>query len=386
MHENYLDMKIILFANTDWYLYNYRMTLAETLRRLDNELILLSPFGNFSDRIKSSGFDWQEVKMTRSGVNPLKEIRTIFHLKDIYRHEKPDLVHHFTSKCVIYGSIAAKMAGVTRIVNSVTGMGYVFTKNNLLTFFMKPFVIFFYKIALINSRVIFQNQQDMDYFIDHHLVKSSQCELIPSSGVDINKFRPVHDQNGDPLIVLPARMLWDKGIREFVDAATILKNKGIEARFALVGMPDQGNPSSISEKLLDLWAASGIIENWGWQEDMVSVYQKASVVCLPSYREGLAKGLIEAAACGRALVASDIPGCREVVDHGINGFLVPPKQIIPLAEAIEKIILDKRLMAKMGKESRKIAEREFSVEKINRETIFEYNKLIIGENAKKLVY
>jgi len=300
--------------------------------------------------------------------------------------ERPDLVHHFTSKCVIYGSIAAKLAGITRIVNSVTGMGFVFTKKNVMTFILKPFVNFFYKIALKNSRVIFQNQQDMDYFISHQMVKLSQCALIPSSGVDIDKFHPTPYQNGDPLIVLPARMLWDKGIGEFAGAANILKNKGIKARFALVGTPDPGNPSSIPESMLEQWSSSGITENWGWQEDMASVYQKASIVCLPSYREGLAKGLIEAAACGRALVATDIPGCREVVRNGVNGYLVPPKQAVPLAEAIEKIIEDKRLMARMGKESRKIAERDYSVEKINRETIFEYNKLIIGENAKKFVY
>ena len=155
----------------------------------------------------------------------------------------------------------------------------------------------------------------------------------------------------------------------------------------LVGTPDKGNPRSIPESQLKIWQASEKIEYWGWHEDMVSVYQQASVVCLPSsYREGLAKGLIEAAACGRALVASDIPGCREVIVDGLNGFLVPPKQVVPLADAIEKIIINKRLMERMGKESRKIAENYFSAEKINRETIFEYNKLIIGENAKKLVY
>ena len=166
-------MKIILFANTDWYLHNYRMPLAETLYRMESELILLSPCGSYSNKLKTSGLDWREVKMTRSGINPLKEIRTIFHLKDIYRCEKPDLVHHFTSKCVLYGSIAAKLAGVTRIVNSVTGMGYIFTRNNLLTFFLKPLVNFFYRIALASSRVIFQNQQDMEYFIDHHLVRNT---------------------------------------------------------------------------------------------------------------------------------------------------------------------------------------------------------------------
>jgi len=379
-------MKIILFANTDWYLYNFRQKLAELLIKLKNDLLLVSPAGNYANRLLASGYEWKEIELSRSGINPFKEIRVLIQLTRLYQMERPDLVHHFTSKCVIYGSIAAKLAGITRIVNSVTGMGFVFTKKNVMTFILKPFVNFFYKIALKNSRVIFQNQQDMDYFISHQMVKLSQCALIPSSGVDIDKFHPTPYQNGDPLIVLPARMLWDKGIGEFAGAANILKNKGIKARFALVGTPDPGNPSSIPESILEQWSSSGITENWGWQEDMVSVYQKASIVCLPSYREGLAKGLIEAAACGRALVATDIPGCREVVIDGVNGFLVPPEQVVPLAEAIEKIILDKRLMARMGNESRKIAERDFSVEKINRETIFEYNKLINGENAKKLVY
>ena len=266
-------------------------------------------------------------------------------------------------------------------------MGYVFTRNDPLTFLLKIFVIPLYKIALKNSRVIFQNQRDMDYFIDHNLARQSQCALIPGSGVDINKFKPAPYPAGVPVITLAARMLWDKGVQEFVDSAAILKSRGIKARFVLVGTPDKGNPRSIPESQLKTWSDSGKVEYWGWHEDMVSIYQQSSVVCLPSsYREGLAKGLIEAAACGRALVASDIPGCREVIVDGVNGFLVPPKQVVPLADAIEKIIMDKRLMERMGKESRKIAERNYSVEKINRETIFEYNKLIIGESAKKLVY
>ena len=216
-------MKIIFFANTDWYLFNYRMPFAETLRGLDNDLMLLSPSGNYSNRIKALGFDWKEIKISRSGVNPFKEIKAILHLVHIYRREKPDLVHHFTSKCVLYGSIAARLSGVNRIVNSITGMGYVFTRNDPLTFLLKFFVIPLYKIALRNSRVIFQNQRDMDYFIDRHLAKKSQCVLIPGSGVDINKFKPAPYPDGVPLIILPARMLWDKGIQEFVDSAEILK-------------------------------------------------------------------------------------------------------------------------------------------------------------------
>jgi glycosyltransferase involved in cell wall biosynthesis len=179
-------------------------------------------------------------------------------------------------------------------------------------------------------------------------------------------------------------MIWDKGIREFVEAAEIIKGKGIKARFALVGTPDKGNPSSITESQLNNWAKSGFIEYWGWKEDMAAIYQQSSIVCLPSYREGLAKSLIEAAASGRALVASDIPGCREVVEEGINGFLVPPKQVLPLAEALEKIIVDAKLREKMGVESRKIATSCFSVLKINGETITEYNKLFNESIDRKL--
>ncbi|MDP2966564.1 MAG: glycosyltransferase family 4 protein [Pelolinea sp.] len=376
-------MKIILFANTDWYLYNYRLPLAHTLHEKGHELLLLSPAGKYASQIQASGFRWQALELSRSGINPVSEISTILRLARLYRREKPDLVHHFTSKCVLYGSLAARMAGARRVVNAVTGMGYVFTRKNLLTFVIKPFVILLYKIVLRDSRVIFQNQQDLDFFTAHHLVDADLCKLIPGSGVDIKKFKPMPQPDGVPLVVLPARMIWDKGISEFVEAATAIKQKGIKARFALVGTPDKGNPASISEEQLESWAASGLIEAWGWQEDMVLVYQQASVVCLPSYREGLAKSLIEAAACGRALVASDIPGCREVVRDGVNGFVVPPKQAGLLAEALEKIICNKELRGRMGVESRKIVEREFSVDKINHATIFEYNKSIVREKARK---
>jgi glycosyltransferase involved in cell wall biosynthesis len=256
-------------------------------------------------------------------------------------------------------------------------MGYVFTRKNLFTFALKPFVILLYKIALKNSRVIFQNQHDLDYFTGYHLVDANLCTLIASSGVDLIKFKPAPQPDGVPLVLLPARMLWDKGIREFVEAATIIKHKGIKARFALVGAPDKGNPASIPQSQLNSWAKSGLVEYWGWVEDMGPVYKQASMVCLPSYREGLAKSLIEAAACGLPLVASDIPGCREVVKDGVNGFLFPPKQVDLLAEALEKFICNKVLRERMGLESRKIVEREYSVDKINVATILEYNKSII---------
>jgi glycosyltransferase involved in cell wall biosynthesis len=237
----------------------------------------------------------------------------------------------------------------------------------------KPVVELFYQRVLKGSRVIFQNQHDLNYFVSNKLASENQCILIPGSGVDVDKFKPVPQVKETPLVILPARMLWDKGIKEFVEAAKILKQSDVKARFILVGDVDEGNPSSIPRKQLQEWQEQGAIEWWGWQEDMVSVYQQASIICLPSYSEGLAKSLIEGAACGCPLVASDIPGCREVVENGLNGLLVPRRDAQTLAEALLSVLSDEKLMLKMGAESRKIAVSKYSVEKIVAETISVYN-------------
>jgi len=367
-------LKIILFANTDWYLYNYRLPLAEALRDEGHELLLLSPSGKYAQRIQDDGFAWQVFDLSRRGINPLIEYQTVLRLTQVYRREKPDLVHHFTIKCVLYGSVAARKAGVKRVINAVTGLGYVFSTRSLFTWLVKPVIEFLYQRVLKGSHVIFQNQNDLNYFIDNKLASKNQCVLIPGSGVDVDKFRPATPHAGlAPLVVLPARMLWDKGVKEFVDVAELVKQSGMKARFVLVGDVDDGNPSSISREQLQEWQNKGAVEWWGWQEDMISVYQQASIICLPSYSEGLAKSLIEGAACGCPLVASDIPGCREVVENGLNGLLVPPRDAQALAEALLSVLSDKKLMRRMGAESRKIAVRKYSVQRIVAETISVYN-------------
>jgi len=336
-------------------------------------VLLLSPSGKYAQRIQDDGFRWQAFEFSRRGINPIKEYQTILRLMRIYRREKPDLVHHFTIKCVLYGSIAARRAGVKHVINAVTGLGYVFSNRNFFTCLVKPVVKFLYQRVLRGSQVIFQNQHDLNYFIDNKLASESQCVLIPSSGVDVDKFKPAPRTKGTPLVVLPARMLWDKGIKELVCAAELVKRAGMKARFVLVGDVDDGNPSSIPLDQLHEWQKEGVVEWWGWQEDMVSVYQQASIICLPSYSEGLAKSLIEGAACGCPLVASDIPGCREVVENGLNGLLVPPRDVQALAEALLKVLSDEKLMRKMGIESRKIAVSTYAVKKIVAETINVYN-------------
>ena len=369
-------VKIILFANTDWYLYNYRLPLAEALRDEGHEVLLLSPSGNYAQRIQDHNFKWQAFDISRRGINPLKEFQTISRLTQVYRCEKPDIVHHFTIKCVLYGSFAAWKAGVKRVINAVTGLGFIFTSRNLFARLAKPVVEFLYQRVLKRSRVIFQNQHDLNYFVKNKLVSENQCVLIPGSGVDVDKFKPTPYAEGIPLVVLPARMLWDKGVKEFVEAAELVKQSGVKARFALVGDVDEGNPSAIPRKQLQEWHEQGVIEWWGWQEDMASVYQKAAVVCLPSYYgEGLAKSLIEGAASGRALVASDIPGCREVIEDGVNGLLVPTQAAPILADALKIILYKGKIFKRMGNASRKKAVRHFSQQKIISETMSLYNGL-----------
>ncbi len=369
-------MKIILFANTDWNFYNYRLSLAKELQSQGHDLVLVSPDGSYVSELEKAGFCWKEFSLSRHGVNPFTELITIYRLVKLFLREKPDLIHNFTIKCVLYGSMAAHIAGIKSIVNSVTGRGLLFSSRNILAILGRPLIKLLYRLSLKNTRVIFQNQTDLDYFIKNHLVLSTQCYLIPGSGVDLDVFKPAPFPKGKPLIVLPARMLWEKGILEFVEAAEIVRKAGFSGRFALIGEPDPGNPNSIPLQKLNEWNKKGVVEWWGWQDDMVGVYQSASVVCLPSsYGEGLAKCLIEAAACGRPLVASDIPGCREVVIDGLNGLLVPPHDSQKLASAIITLLVDAQKKIAMGLESRILVERKFSSKEIIKDTISVYNCL-----------
>jgi glycosyltransferase involved in cell wall biosynthesis len=369
-------VKILLFANTDWYLYNYRMPLVQTLLKEGHEVVLLSPPGLYAKRFQAAKLKWIPFKLSRRGVNPFAEISSILRLMNLYRCENPDIVHHFTIKCILFGSLAAWLAGIKKVVNAVTGLGYVFTRRDAFTVMAKPIIQRLFQLALRGSQVIFQNQHDMDYFILKRIAKPQQCVLIPGSGVDIERFKPRPIPKGNALVVLPARMLWEKGIGEFVEAARLVKKTLKKTRFALVGTPDEGNPMSIPDETLKGWAESGMIEWWGWQDDMVDVYQQASVVCLPSYYgEGLAKSLIEAAACGRPLVASDIPGCREVVENGMNGFLVAPRNAPALAKALVKLIINPELRRVMGMRSREIVTEKFSSKIINSLTLTLYKKV-----------
>jgi len=368
-----LLLKTLLFANTDWYLYNFRLPLAQALRQRGDEVVLVSPPGDYAAQLEQLGFRWVSFPLSRRGINPFAELTTLIRLARLYDQERPDLVHHFTVKCVLYGSLAARWMRIRRIVNSVTGLGYVFIGSEFKARSLRGLVKWLYRFALENTRIIFQNPDDRAIFLENGLVDAAQCTLIRGSGVDMTQFAPLLELGGKPLVVLPARMLWDKGVGEFVEAATLLRDAGVRARFALVGDSDPDNPASVPLWQLGAWQKEGVVEWWGWQEDMLAVYAQANIVCLPSYREGAPRSLIEAAACGRAIVATDVPGCREVVQDGVNGFLVPVRDAQALADGLRTLISDSTLRQQMAERSRQLVEKEFSVETVVNRTLAVYD-------------
>lgn len=362
-------MKIILFANSDWYLFNYRSAFARFLREQGHDVILLSPSGSYSSKLQEEGFQWIPVDFSRDSLNPFKEVRVVWKLYEILKQIQPDILHNFTLKSILYGSLAAKPAKVKKVLNAVTGRGYLFLNDNRKANLARSFVIPWMRYAMRGTQIIFQNKNDLDFFASQRLADPAQCVFIPGSGVDVDQFKPDgRKKEGLPIIALCARMLWDKGIKEFVEAAQIVRSHGKKARMVLVGGTDPGNPSSVPEELLKRWDDQGIVEWWGWKDDMLEVYRSASVICLPSYGEGLARSLLEAAACGLPIIATDIPGCREIVKQNETGFLVPIRNGNALADSIMYAIDHPDLLVEMGNKGREWIIKSYSTKIINHET------------------
>lgn len=377
-------MKIILFANTEWYLFNFRLSLAKALQGQGHEVLLISPPGEYGARLQALGFRWEALPMDRKSLNPLQELRLLAYLCRLYRREQPALAHHFTIKCVVYGSIAALVARVPARVNAVAGMGYVFTNQALKARLLRPVVRGLMRLVLNGrgARLILQNNDDMAAFAKAGLARPELTRLVMGSGVDLARFTPrvPSVQAGLDVqptrVVLAARLLWDKGIAEYAEAARQLKAKGLPIRFLLAGAPDPGNPAAIAQATLDGWQAEGLIELLGQVSDMAALFAAVDMVVLPSYREGLPKSLIEAAACALPLVTTDVPGCREVVTHEVDGLLVPVKDAKALASAIERLHLDPAWARELGLAARARALREFDEKIVISKTLAVYRELL----------
>jgi glycosyltransferase involved in cell wall biosynthesis len=374
-------MKVVLFANTDWYLYNFRRSLAEALRRAGHDLLLVSPDGAYGERLRALGFRWVPLEgMDRRSLNPMREALVLWNLVRLFRLEKPDLVHGFTIKCAVYGSLASRLAGVRARVNAVAGLGYVFISNSLKARVLRPIVRSLLRLALSGdgARLILQNSDDVALFETCGIVKPGRAVLIPSSGVDCERFSPLENDQleGRPFrVLLSARLLWDKGVRELIGAARLLKSEGRDIEFLLAGEPDEGNPASVPRSDLLQWVDEGLVRWLGHVDDMPTLLRTVHVVALPSYREGLPKGLIEAGACARALVTTDAPGCREVVTDGLDGLIVPVRTVEPLARAIARLQDDPVLRRRLGEGARESVLRRYDERLVIAETIAVYNEL-----------
>jgi glycosyltransferase involved in cell wall biosynthesis len=366
--------RLLFFVTEDWYFVSHRLPLAVAAKAAGYDVAVITRVRAHGDRIRLAGLRLIPLENSRGGMDPFTELRTLFKLIAIYRREQPDIVHHVAIKPVLYGSIAARFAGNPCTINALAGMGWLFSSGAGRARWLTPMVRFGLGRLLQRGNALVQNPDD-GRLLTQLGVPQSRVRRIAGSGVDLGKFSPEEERKGMPIVVLPARLLWNKGVGEFVTAARLLQQKHVNARFVLAGTPDQANPSAVPLSQLLQWQEEGVIEYLGWVHDMPRVLAESHIVCLPSfYGEGIPKCLIEAAASGRPIVTTDMPGCREIVHHGDNGYLVPVRNAAALAEALSHLIENPSLRQQMGRRGRIRAEQEFGLEIVIQQTLALYQE------------
>jgi glycosyltransferase involved in cell wall biosynthesis len=370
-----MTIRLLYLVTEDWYFVSHRLPLAIAAKMAGFDVTVATRLARHREIIEAAGLRALQFEMDRRGMSPIGLAQETLRLANLYRRERPDIVHHVSLRPVVVGGFAARLAGIRHVVSALTGMGFLFTdggRGSLARRALQSVLPW----LMARGVTIVQNKDDGG-LLRSLGVPAERLRLIPGSGVDVTSFVPrLTPAAGKPVVMMASRLLWDKGVREFAEAARLCRNRGVQARFVLVGSPDPQNPSSIPGAELESWHASGILEWWGPREDMAAVFSQAHVVCLPSYREGLPKVLLEAAACGKPIITTDTPGCREIVRHGENGFLVPVRAVTELAEAAERLVSDATLREAMGRAGRRKIEEEFSLERVVSETLQVYAELL----------
>lgn len=373
-----MSRTILFVVNEARWFVTHRLPIGRAAAAAGYDVHVATPPGPFTQKVIEAGFTWHEVPLVRGSINPIAEAKLLWSFVRLYRRVKPDLVHHVSAKPLLYGTIAARLTRVPAIVNAVTGLGHLFLARDLRHAVIRRIVGTLYRFVLRHEklRIIFQNCDDRDLFTGKRWVRKRDAVLI-ASGVDTETFAPREgSHDGSPVVILPARLLYTKGVAEFVAAAGRLKREGIDARFVLVGGNDPQNPASIPEEQLEEWRRSGVVELWGERHDMPNVYAEADLVCLPSYREGMPKVLIEAASSGLAIVTTNAPGCRDVVTEGENGLLVTVGDAESTTAALRTLLTDRPLREAMGRRGRERVLREFSAARVASDTLAVYEELL----------
>jgi glycosyltransferase involved in cell wall biosynthesis len=370
--------RLLFVLNDASFFVSHRLPIATAAIEAGFDVHLAAPASSTNAIIRSAGIDTHELPMQRGHSSATTELRAFSHLASLYQRLRPTVVHNVTVKPVLYGSLVARAVGIPAVVNAISGLGFPFLDSGIRAQLRRRAILNGYRIGFGHPhlRVIFQNPDDRALFVARRVIRPDQSVLMRGSGVDLSKFQYVPEPEGVPVVMLAARILWHKGVGEFVRAAEILRTHGLAVRFVLVGEIDRDNPAGVPIQQVDAWCDSGTVEWWGPRDDMPATLAKATIVCLPSYREGLPKVLQEAAACGRAIITTDAPGCREAVIPGDNGILIPVGDAGALALAIGQLLSNDAERRRMARRSRAIAEAEFDVQRISAGTIAVYHELI----------
>jgi glycosyltransferase involved in cell wall biosynthesis len=356
--------RLLIVVNVAWFFVMHRLPIALMARERGVEVHVACGEGDGADDVRAAGFPFHLLPLTRAPLAPLRDLQSVFAMARLYRKLRPDIVHHVTLKPVVFGSFAARLAGVPAVVNAFAGLGYVFSGTSFLARVRQRAMQCLIALAVRPRRqaVVFENHDDFSLLTSTGAVPRLRSIVISGIGVDTSVYHPADELPGTPTVLLASRMLREKGVEYFVEAARQLKARGVTARFVLLGLPDLFNPGGIKEDQLRKWSAEGVVEWLGFRRDMPRALQEAHIVCLPTYyREGVPRVLMEAAACGRPLVATDMPGCRDIVQHEINGLLVQPHDVTGLAEALERLIRDRDLRMRFGASGRLLAEQRFAL-------------------------
>jgi len=355
--------KLIFVVNTPGFFLSHRLPLAIYAKAAGYEVHVATAFGPEIKEIEAQGLKHHVVPFARSGQNPFKEALAICRLIWLFRRLKPSLIHLITIKPVLYGGIASRIAGVSSVVSAVSGLGTVFLTKSFAGKLRRWFVIRLYGLAFNQKRlvVIFQNNDDRNILLSSGVVDFLHTRIIHGSGVDLAEYKFSPERDCQLVAVMAARLLKDKGVYEFVEAARVLRSRRVAVKMRLIGSLDSGNPTSVTKEDLQSWALEGIVEVLGYRDDIAAQYAQAHIVCLPSYREGLPKSLIEAAACGRAVVTTDVAGCRDAIIPNVTGLLVPVRDPVALADAIQKLVDEPELRREMGIAGRRLAEDRFAI-------------------------
>ena len=372
---------ILYVVNIPRFFVSHRLPLALAARERGFEVHVATSVQDKQSlrKISDNHIEAHAIPLSQHGINPIAELRTVLALRKLYRRLRPDLLHHVSIKPVLYGGIAARLTGQMAVIHAMSGLGYVFVSDDAKAALLRAITLPLFRAASAGSRtrMIFQNPDDLERFAKRGLITREKARLVLGSGVDEQAFSPRDEPvSGLPVVLFAGRLLWQKGVGAFVEVARRLRGK---ARFRVVGYEEESNPLNVSAWQLRAWSEEGLIEWCGKRDDMPQVYAESNIVCLPStYGEGIPKVLIEAAACGRACVTTDTPGCREIVRHGENGLLAPPGDLDALTAAVEQLIENPALRHQMGAKGRETVLEGFTLRQVSDETIALYRQLLVN--------